>query len=118
MITKGERRMKKNIVTIATLLAGSTAFAEDGVQQVVAGAASAGISNAAFYAIAAALVLCLAAFAGALAQGRIAAAAMEGISRNPQAQKNMFVPMILGLVFVETLVLFSFVIANTIAGKF
>ena len=110
MITKGERRMKKNIVTIATVLAGSTAFAEDGVQQVVAGAASAGISNA--------LVLCLAAFAGALAQGRIAAAAMEGISRNPQAQKNMFVPMILGLVFVETLVLFSFVIANTIAGKF
>jgi F-type H+-transporting ATPase subunit c len=54
---------------------------------------------------------------GALGQGRAVAAAMDGIARNPAAQPKMFVPMILGLVFMETLVLFSFVIAFLLIGK-
>jgi F-type H+-transporting ATPase subunit c len=51
----------------------------------------------------------IAAFGCGLGQGRIGAAAQEGIARNPGAAKNMFIPMILALAFVETLVLLTFV---------
>lgn len=47
------------------------------------------------------------AVAGAgLGQGKIAAAACEGIARNPGAQPKIQLAMILGLAFVESLVLF------------
>ena len=36
--------------------------------------------------------MAVAALGGALAQGRIAGSAMEGISRNPQAQKTCLYP--------------------------
>jgi len=51
----------------------------------------------------------LAAVGGGLGQGRIAAAACEGIARNPGAAGGVRAAMILGLVFVETLTLFTFV---------
>ena len=47
---------------------------------------------------------------GGLGQGR-AAAALEGISRNPGAAPRIQTPMILGLALIESLVLLSFVIA-------
>ena len=50
-----------------------------------------------------------AAFCG-LGQGRIAAAACEGIARNPGAAGAIRTAMILGLVFIETLVLFTFAV--------
>jgi F-type H+-transporting ATPase subunit c len=50
----------------------------------------------------------VAAFGGGLGQGRIAAAACEGIARNPGAAGGVRGAMILGLVFVETLTLFTF----------
>lgn len=50
-----------------------------------------------------------AAFCG-LGQGRIAAAACEGIARNPGAAGAIRTAMLLGLVFIETLVLFTFAI--------
>jgi F-type H+-transporting ATPase subunit c len=48
---------------------------------------------------------------GALGQGRAAAAALEGISRNPGAAARIQTPMILGLALIESLVLLAFVIA-------
>ncbi len=62
-------------------------------------------------ALAAGLGLGLAALGGALGQGRAAAAALEGISRNPGATAKIQTPMILGLALIESLVLLSFVIA-------
>lgn len=59
----------------------------------------------------AALAIGLAAFGGALGQGKTAAAALEGIARNPAAQGKIFVPMIIGLALIESLVLYAFVIA-------
>lgn len=56
------------------------------------------------------LGMALAAGAAATAQGRIAASYMDGVSRNPSAQKSMGTQLILSLVFVETLVLFTFAI--------
>jgi F-type H+-transporting ATPase subunit c len=50
----------------------------------------------------------IAAFGCGLGQGKIGAAALEGIARNPGAAKNIFTPMLLSLAFVETLVLFTF----------
>jgi F-type H+-transporting ATPase subunit c len=61
--------------------------------------------------IAAALAIGIAAFGGALGQGKAAAAALEGIARNPAAQGKIFVPMIIGLALIESLVLYAFVIA-------
>ena len=58
--------------------------------------------------IAAAFGMAIAAFGCGLAQGKIGAAALEGIARNPGAAKNIFTPMLLSLAFVETLVLFTF----------
>jgi len=58
--------------------------------------------------IAAAFGMGIAAFGCGLAQGRIGAAALEGIARNPSAAGSIFTPMLLSLAFVETLVLFTF----------
>ena len=61
--------------------------------------------------LAAALAIGIAAAGGAIGQGKTAAAALEGISRNPAAQPKIFVPMIIGLALIESLVLYAFVIA-------
>jgi F0F1-type ATP synthase membrane subunit c/vacuolar-type H+-ATPase subunit K len=66
---------------------------------------------------AAALGLAIAVFGAASAQGRIAAAYMEGSSRNPSAEKVMKTPLILSLVFVETLVIFTLGIVALIVTK-
>lgn len=89
-------------------LASATAFAQD------AGAQAAGdniYSMFAMMAIAAGFGLGIAAFGGAFAQGRAAAAALEGIARNPGAADKMFTPLILGLALIESLVIYAFVIA-------
>jgi len=51
--------------------------------------------------------MAIAALGCGLGQGRIASAACEGIARNPGAAGAIRASMILGLVFVETLVLFT-----------
>jgi len=68
-------------------------------------------------AIGAGLGLGLAAALGGLAQGRAVSSAMEGISRNPNASDKMFLPLILGLVFIESLVIYMLVIAFFLQGK-
>ncbi len=67
--------------------------------------------DAGLKALAAALAIALGALGGALGQGKVASAAMEGIARNPQAVKAMFVPFMVGLAMIESLVLFCLVIA-------
>ena len=59
-------------------------------------------------ALAAGFGVAIAAFGCGLGQWRIAAAACEGIARNPGATDGVRGAMILGLVFVETLTLFTF----------
>jgi F-type H+-transporting ATPase subunit c len=77
-------------------------------QEAAGGIARAG--DGGWIAIAVALGIGIAAFGGAFGQGRAAAAALEGISRNPNATDKVFVPMILGLAFMESLVLFTWVL--------
>lgn len=100
--------MKKTfLLSLAALLVSVPAFASEG-----------SVDNAAYYAIAAAIAIGLAALGGALAQAKIGAAAMEGIARNPQAKDNMFVPMVLGLVLIESLVIYALVVSILIVLKF
>jgi F-type H+-transporting ATPase subunit c len=70
-----------------------------------------------YIALAAGLGLGIAAFGGALGQGRAAAAALDGIARNPGAAGKLFTPMILGLALIESLVIYSLVIAILLYTK-
>ena len=67
-------------------------------------------------AIAAGLAIGLAAIGGTLAQGKAAAAALDGMARNPSAAGKVLVPMILSLAFIESLVIFSFMNSNSLKG--
>ncbi len=93
-----------NFVVLSQLLP-MLAFAEEGA------ATSSGSSNGGIIAIAAGFCMAIAAFAGAFGQGKAAAAALEGIARNPQAQKNVFTPMLLGMALIEAIVILAFTIA-------
>ena len=53
----------------------------------------------------------LAVIGGALGQGKAAAAALEGIARNPGAAGKITTPMIIGLAMIESLVIYSLVIS-------
>ena len=60
--------------------------------------------------IAAGIGFAIAAGLAALGQSRVASAACEGIARNPGAGARIQTAMILGLAFIETLVIFTLVI--------
>lgn len=98
--------MKKGIILLSLIFMQALAYAEMG-----------GISDKGFFALGAALAIGLAAIGGTLGQGKIGSSAMEGLARNPQAQKNMFTSMILGLVFIESIVIFSLVISILMVGQ-
>ena len=51
----------------------------------------------------------LAAGLAAQGQGKVASAACEALGRNPAARAGIQMAMILGLAFIESLVLFTFV---------
>ncbi len=87
-----------------TLLFGAAAMAMDAPAG-GAGGSGFGAASAAY------LALGLAAFGGALGQGKTAAAALEGIARNPGARDAVFVPMIIGLALIESLVIYALLIA-------
>jgi F-type H+-transporting ATPase subunit c len=53
----------------------------------------------------------IAAAACGLAQGKVAASACEGVARNPGAAKTIQLFLILGLAFIESLVLYVLLIA-------
>ncbi|QED29339.1 ATP synthase F0 subunit C [Microvenator marinus] len=71
----------------------------------------------AMFALGAGFAIGVAAIGGALAQGRAAAAALEGIARNPGASQKLFTPLILGLALIESLVIYAFVIAILIVNR-
>jgi F-type H+-transporting ATPase subunit c len=67
--------------------------------------------------LASALTIAIAAFGGAMGQGKAAAAALEGIARNPAAKDKIQTPMIIALALIESLVIYALVIAFQILGK-
>lgn len=106
--------MKKNLVLLfaaVAVLVPNMVFAAD---PVVAAAANSAMG---WVAMAAGLAIGLAALGGALGQGKAAGAALEGIARNPAASGKIFVPMIIGLALIESLVIYALVVAFQLAGK-
>ncbi len=100
--------MKKTvlIMTVALaslLLLSGTALAQEGKDLDSSVKAMIGLSCG--------LGIAIAAFGGAIGQGRAAAAAIEGIARNPGAYQKVFTPMILGLALIESLVIYSLLIS-------
>ncbi|MFH1223274.1 MAG: ATP synthase F0 subunit C [Pseudomonadota bacterium] len=59
---------------------------------------------------AAGLTIALAAVGGAIGQGKTASSALEAIGRNPSAQNKIFVPMIVALALIESLVIYALVV--------
>lgn len=94
----------------ASLLVPGSVFAQEGAAEITGPGSPIGM-------IAVGLGIALAVIAAATAQGRIASAYMEGASRNPGADKVMRTPLILSLIFVETLVLFTVLIVIMLIGK-
>lgn len=96
------KKIMSIMTALAVLLVAPAAFAQ--------GAGAAAGEKSGLTAIAAAFGMALAAFGGALGQSKVAAAACEGIARNPGATAAIRVAMILGLVFIETLALLTLAI--------
>ena len=62
-------------------------------------------------AIAAGVVVGLAAAAGAIGMGMAIAKSVEGISRQPEAEGKIRTTLMLGLVFIETVVIYALIVA-------
>ncbi len=80
-------------------------------------AASTGGNANVWYAISAGFAIAVAASFGALSQAKAAAAALEGIGRNPGAAGKVQTPMIIALALIESLVIYALVIAFLLQGK-
>jgi F-type H+-transporting ATPase subunit c len=68
-------------------------------------------------AIAAGLGLPIAVIGGGLGQGKAAAAALEGIARQPEASGKIQTAMIIALALIESLVIYSLLIFFLLSAK-
>ena len=98
------------LLALLVLAVAGVAFAQEG-------AAADGGNVKTFIALAAGFGIAIASFGGALGQGKAIAAGLEGIARNPSAQNKIFIPMIVGLALIESLVIYTLVIAFILVGK-
>jgi F-type H+-transporting ATPase subunit c len=111
MFSTNKRVLASIVGILGVGLVPSSALAQMG------GAASNSFDMQAAATLGAALAIGLAVLGGALGQGRAAAAALEGISRNPGATSRIQTPMIIGLALIESLVLFAFALAYLLQAK-
>ena len=94
------------MVIVLLAAAGMSAFAEE-----TAAAAAAAADATGTKALAAALVVGLAAAAGAIAMGLAVAKSAEGMARQPEASGKINSAMMLGLVFIETAIIYALIVA-------
>jgi F-type H+-transporting ATPase subunit c len=93
------------------LLVPNLAFAQEATKAMTSG------GGAGWGHLSAAIVLGIAAAAGAFAQGRTAVAACDGMARNPGAGAQIRGMAFLALVLIESLVIYALVIAFVINAK-
>ena len=105
---------RKTAIVLLAMIAASFVFASVALAQ-----EGSGLSDEVkkYVALASGLGIAIAAFGGALGQGRAAAAALEGIARNPGAAQKLFTPLILGLALIESLVIYSLLISFLLVFK-
>lgn len=106
-----------SLMSLAMMLVASVAFAEEGAPAAAAAAGAGDASVKMVIALAAGFGIAIASFGGAISQAKAIAAGLEGIARNPSAQNKIFIPMIVGLALIESLVIYTLVIAFVLVGK-
>ena len=112
---KEETQMRKIIPALATImLVGLPTLAS--AEAAAAGGGSGDLKSLAI-ALGAAFAIGIGALGGALGQGKAAAAALEGIARNPGAAGKITTPMIIGLALIESLVIYSLIVALLMVFK-
>ena len=94
------KKLQYVFMSLAAMLFATPAFAQ--------GTAEAG--GHWYVSIAAGIGMALAAGLCGLGQGKATASATEALARNPGARPGIFIFLILGLAFIESLALFTFVI--------
>jgi F-type H+-transporting ATPase subunit c len=92
------KKLQYLFMSLAALLLATPAFAQ--------GTASSGFNTVP---LAAGLGMALASGLCGLGQGKATASATEALARNPGARPGIFIFLILGLAFIESLALFTFV---------
>jgi F-type H+-transporting ATPase subunit c len=101
--------VRKSVVTLGMLMAAgmlAPLYAQE-----AGAAASAGSVVGQWSIITAGFALAIAAAFGALGQGKAVSSAVEGIARNPGAAGDIRGSLILGLVLIESLVIYVLLIA-------
>jgi len=93
------RKVQYLLMTMAALLTAVPAFGQSEIS-----------TGSGLTALAAGLGMALAAGLCGLGQGKATASAAEALARNPGARPGIFTFLILGLAFIESLALFTFVI--------
>ncbi len=102
--------MKRNMIRLATSLMLLTFTAVGAMAQTPGAAADVSWGSKGLGYLAAGIGFAIAAGLCGLGQGKVAAAACEGMARNPAAYNRVQLALILGLAFIETLVIFTFVV--------
>ncbi len=100
--------MKTKLIGLATFVIGLL-YAAPALAAAAAPATSAG-GGTDWGPIGAGVGMAIASGLCGLGQGRAAAGACEGVARNPGARPGIFLFLILGLVFIESLALYTFLI--------
>lgn len=95
------RTMQKAFMTLSVLCMAVPAFAQS---------AGSSDSHASMVAIAAGISMAIASGLCGLGQGRAVASSCEAMARNPGARPGIFLFLVLGLAFIESLALFTFAI--------
>jgi F-type H+-transporting ATPase subunit c len=104
------------LLSLLFVAVASVAFGSEGAP--AAAPAAGGADNVKMViALAAGFGIAIASFGGAISQAKAIAAGLEGIARNPSAQNKIFIPMIVGLALIESLVIYTLVIAFVLVGK-
>jgi F-type H+-transporting ATPase subunit c len=94
--------MQNAFMTLSVLCMAVPAFAQS--------AGSDSSSHASMVAIAAGISMAIASGLCGLGQGRAVASSCEALARNPGARPGIFLFLVLGLAFIESLALFTFAI--------
>ena len=102
--------MKRNLIRLAIRLMAVAFSALTAFAQAPGGAQEVSWSSRGLGYIGAVIGFGIAAGLCGTGQGRVAAAACEGMARNPSAYNRVQLALILGLAFIETLVIFTFVV--------
>ncbi len=97
------------LLALALIAAAPTALAADGSE--VPGAEAAEAQTASSKAVAAAVVVGLAATAGAISMGWAISRSSDSIARQPEAESKIRTSLMLGLVFIETVVIYALIVA-------